>query len=83
MCIANVIWFNSNIKLHFSLLHAEIGIGNKIIDLFYSWISKYIEPLSNDEIKMTNNLIDLQVEQIQNKKLFEQINQQNVTKSSI
>ena len=28
-----------------SQLHAEIGIGNKIIDSFYSWISKYIELL--------------------------------------
>ena len=28
---------------------------------------------------MSNNLIDLQVEQVQNKKLLEQINQQNVT----
>ena len=34
----------------FSLLHTEIGIGNKIIDSFYSWITKYIEPLSNEEI---------------------------------
>ena len=64
----------------FLLLHAEIGIGNKIIDSFYSWITKYIEPLSNEEIEMSNNLIDLQVEQIQNKKLLEQTNQQNVTK---
>ena len=51
----------------FSLLHAEIGIGNKIIESFYNWISKYIEPLSKEEIEMTNNLIDLQIEQIQNK----------------
>ena len=29
---------------------------------------------------MSNNLIDLQVEQIQNKKLLKQINQQNTTK---
>ena len=42
-----------------SLLHAEIDIGNKIIDSFYRWISKYIEPLSNEEIEMTSNLIDL------------------------
>ena len=46
----------------FSLLHAEIGIGNKIIDSFYSWISKYIKPLSNEEIEITNTLIELQVE---------------------
>ena len=43
----------------FSLSHAEIGIGNKIIESFYRWISKYIELLSNEEIEMTNNLIDL------------------------
>ena len=36
--------------------------------------------MSNEEIEMTNNLIDLQVEQIQNKKLLKQINHQNVTK---
>ena len=62
------------------MLHADIGIGNKIIESFYRWISKYIEPLSNEEIEMTNNLIDLQVEQIQNKKLLKQLNHQNVTK---
>ena len=58
----------------FSSLHAEIGIGNKIIHSFYSWITKYIEPLSNEKIEMSNNLIDLQVEQIPNKNLIEQIN---------
>ena len=62
------------------MLHAEIGIGNKIIELFYRWISKYIEPLLNEEIEMNNNLIDLQIEQIQNKKLLKQINHQNSTK---
>ena len=64
-----------------SLLHAEIGIGNKISESFYRWISKYIEPLSNEEIEMINNLIDLQIEQIQNKKLLNQINHQNVLKN--
>ena len=41
------------------------------IDSFYSWITKCIEPLSNEEIEMSNHLIDLQVEKIQNKKLLE------------
>ena len=36
-----------------SLLHAEIGIGNKIMDSFYSWITKDIEPLSNEKIEMS------------------------------
>ena len=69
-------------KTTFSLLYTEIGIGNKIIVLFYSWITKYIESSSNEEIEMSNNLFDLQDEKIQNKKLFEQSNQQNITKIS-
>ena len=51
-----------------SLLHAEICIGNKIISIFYTWIATYIEPLSVEGIKMTNILIDLQIELINNKK---------------
>ena len=35
----------------FSLLHAEIGIGNKIISSFYLWITTFIEPLSVEEKK--------------------------------
>ena len=42
----------------FSLLHAEIGIGNKIISSFYKWITTYIELLPVEEIEMTNTLID-------------------------
>ena len=49
------------------MLHAEIGIDNKIFDSFYSWITKYVEPLSKGETEMFNYLIDLQGEQIQNK----------------
>ena len=64
----------------FSLLHVEIGIGNKIIESFYRWISTYIEPLSKEEIEKTNSLIDLQIELIQNKKLLKQTNYENVTK---
>ena len=37
----------------FSLLHAAIGIGNKIMDSLYSWITKYIEPLTNEKIEMS------------------------------
>ena len=46
----------------FSLLHAEIGIENKIISSFYTWITTYIEPLPVEEIEMTNKLIDFQIE---------------------
>ena len=52
----------------FSLLHAEIGIGNEIISSFYKWITTYIEPLSVEEIEMTNTLIDFQIELIDNQK---------------
>ena len=52
----------------FSLLHAEIGIGNKIISSFYTWITTYIESLSVEEIEMTNTLIDFQIELIDNEK---------------
>ena len=64
----------------FSLLHVEIGVGNKILESFYNWISKYIEPLSKEEIEMINNLIDLQIELTENKKLLKQINHLNITK---
>ena len=52
----------------FSLLYAEIGIGNKIVSSFYTWITTYIESLSVEEIEMTNTLIDFQIELIDNKK---------------
>ena len=64
----------------FSLLHVEIGVGNKILESFYNWITKYIEPLSKEEIEMINNLIDLQIELIENKELLKQINHLNITK---
>ena len=54
-------------KHSFSLLHTEICIGNKIINSFYEWITTYIEPLSEEEVEMSNKLIDLQVEHIHNK----------------
>ena len=63
----------------FSLLHAEIGIGNKIISSFYKWITTYIEPLSVEEIEMTNTLIDFQIELIDNQKKLKEITQHNIT----
>ena len=45
----------------FLLLNVEIGIGNKIISSFYTLITTYIEPLSVEEIEMTNTLIDFQI----------------------
>ena len=59
-----------------SLLHMEIGVGNKIIDSFYEWITKYVEPLLEEEMKISNMLIDLQVEQVPNKQTFEKWTEQ-------
>ena len=63
----------------FSLLHAEIGIGNKIISSFYTWLTTNIEPLSGKEIEMTNTLIDMQIELIDNEKKVKEVNQNNIT----
>ena len=60
----------------FSLLHAEIYIGNKIIHLFYKQITTYVEPLSEEEVDMSDMLIDLQ---IHNKQTFEHWTEQNFT----
>ena len=38
----------------FSLLHAEISIGNKIINSFYGWITKHVEPLLDEEVELSN-----------------------------
>ena len=56
---------------NFSLLHTKIGIENKIINSFYDWITKHIELLSDEEVEMSNELIDLQIELNQNKVKFE------------
>ena len=53
------------------MLHAETIIANKIINLFYEWITKHLELLSDEEVEMSNVLIDLQTESNQHKKLFE------------
>ena len=38
----------------FSLLHVEIGVGNKIIYSYFEWINERIEPISEDEVNMIN-----------------------------
>ena len=36
-----------------SLLHADIGIGNKIVYTYFDWISQRIEFISDEELSMT------------------------------
>ena len=62
-CVLSMLFDTTPIENYiFSLLHAEIGIGNKIISSFYKWITTYIEPSPIEEIEMTNKLIDFQIE---------------------
>jgi len=39
----------------FSLLHAEIGVGNKILDSFLEWVDYEVENLSEEEITARND----------------------------
>ena len=41
-----------------------------MINSFDECITKYIEPLSEEEVEMLNMLIDLQVEQVHYKEMF-------------
>ena len=43
----------------FSLLHAEISVGNKIVHTYFDWINERIEPITDDELELTNDSIDL------------------------
>ena len=61
------------------MLHAEIGIGNKIINSFYDWITKHVKPLSDKEVEISNVLIDLEIEFNQNKELLENLMKNNCT----
>ena len=43
----------------FSLLHVEIGVGNKIVYIYFDWVNEISEPITDDEVKLTNLLVDL------------------------
>ena len=34
----------------FSLLHAEIGVGNKIVENYFLWITERMEKMSEEEV---------------------------------
>ena len=46
----------------FLLLHAEIDVGNKIVCTYSDWINERIEPITDDELGLTNDLIDFKVD---------------------
>ena len=41
----------------FSLLHAEIGVGNKVLDSFFEWVDYRVDKLSQNEINAKNEYI--------------------------
>ena len=45
----------------FSLLHAESGVGNKIVYSYFERINEEIEPICEKELNMTNCLINLKL----------------------
>ena len=46
----------------FSLLHAEIGAGNKIVEDYFLWITERIEKMSEEEVILSNCLINFKIE---------------------
>ena len=46
----------------FSLLHTQIGVGNKMVYIFFDWINEWIEHMMDNELELSNFLIDLKIE---------------------
>ena len=45
-----------------SSLHAEVGVGNKIIESYSLWITERMEKMSEEEVILTNCLINFKIE---------------------
>ena len=78
-CVLPMLFDSIPIENYIFLCYIRIGIGNKTINSFHDWITKYVEPLSDKEVEMSNILIDLQVEQVNNKQIIEKWTVQNCT----
>ena len=65
------------ITTFFYLRYTEIGVGNKIIYTYFGWINETIEPISEDEVNMTNVLIKLKIEVISNQKQYDELINKN------
>ena len=46
----------------FSLLHAEIGVGNKIVENYFLWITERMGKISEEEVILTNCFINFKIE---------------------
>ena len=42
----------------FSLLHAEIGVGHKLVENYFLWITDRMEKISEEEVILTNCVIN-------------------------
>ena len=38
------------------------GVGNKIVYIYFDWINERIEPITDDELELTNDLNDLKID---------------------
>ena len=45
-----------------SLLHAEIGVGDKIIENYFLWVTEKMEKMSKEEVILTNCLINYKID---------------------
>ena len=55
----------------FSLSHAEFGVENKIVYTYFDWINERIEPVTDDELELTNVLINLKIKLNKHEKYYD------------
>ena len=46
----------------FSLLHTEIGVGNKIVENYFKWITERMRKMSEEEVILINCLTNFKIE---------------------
>ena len=56
----------------FSLLHAEIAVGNKIVENYFLWITERMEKISEEEVILTNCLIDFKIDLKKNQQVYDE-----------
>ena len=56
----------------FSLLHAEIGVGNKILENYFSWVTERMEIMSKEEVILTNCLINYKIDLKKNQQVYDE-----------
>ena len=54
-----------------TLLHARIGVGNKIVYSYFEWINKRIESICEQGQFMTNLLINIKIERNSHQQIYD------------